>query len=161
MKKRDNIINVDLDNNYEFINRYDDNIISDELHNYLINSAMKFRDRDNIVIRIGFNYEVTDDIKKKAINFIKDDIKMGVYMSSKFKLFDFSDVYLFIIGISCIIISIMFSYLGIDVFSEVFVIVGWVCVWELVDNFLFDGSYERKLKRKYNQLSKARIELKK
>ena len=67
------------------------------------------------------------------------------------------NIYLTLIGISCLIISFLFSYLNIGLISEVFMIIGWVSIWEIVDDVLFEKTEWRLRKRKYMQLKRAKI----
>ena len=73
LKKRNAVINLDLDDRDEYINQYDDDKISDELHNYIIKEAMKIDNSSRIVIRVNMNFEVNDEEKKKLRRMLMRD----------------------------------------------------------------------------------------
>lgn len=56
MKK---IIEVDLDNKLEYLNKYDDDIINDELHEYILANFDEIN--TNVILKIKFNYDVDDN----------------------------------------------------------------------------------------------------
>ena len=153
----DNIIEIDLDSKEEYINKYDDKLINDDLHDYVIKRAMEIKNNSDIIIRIHFNYAASVDEKRLVRNFIVNDINNNLKIKSSERI-NFKDIYLALIGIGCLIISIMFSYLKMGVVSEIFIIVGWVCIWEIVNDFLFIDGEVRLKRKKYLQLSKAKIE---
>ena len=157
MKSDNNVIHVDLDNRDEYINKYNDNMICDDLHNYLINEAIKISNKTRIILKIKFNYDVDEDEKNRVKKLIKNDFNDSLNDKITFNSIAIKDIYLILIGIACIIVSVMFRYLKISVISEVFLIIGWVPIWELVSNILFIESDERMIKRKYKQLLRASI----
>ena len=157
MKSDNNVIHVDLDNRDEYINKYNDNRICDDLHNYLINEAIKISNKTRIILKIKFNYDVDEDEKNRVKKLIKNDFNDSLNDKITFNSIAIKDIYLILIGIACIIVSVMFRYLKISVISEVFLIIGWVPIWELVSNILFIESDERMIKRKYKQLLRASI----
>ena len=157
MKGDNNVIHVDLDNRDEYINKYNDNKICDDLHNYLINEALKISNKTRIIIKIKFNYEVDKEEKNWVKKLIKKDFNDSLNDKITFDGIAIKDIYLILIGIACIVVSVMFRYLKVSVISEVFLIIGWVPIWELVSNILFIESEERMVKRKYKQLLRASI----
>ena len=118
---------------------------------------MEIKNNSDIIIRIHFNYAASVDEKRLVRKFIVNDIKNNLKIKSSERI-NFKDIYLVLIGIGCLIISIMFSYLKMEVVSEIFIIVGWVCIWEIVNDFLFIDGETRLKRKKYLQLSKAKIE---
>ena len=158
LKKRNAVINLDLDDRDEYINQYDDDKISDELHNYIIKEAMKIDNSSRIVIRVNMNFEVNDEEKKKLRRMLMRDFDDSINNREFMVRHDnVRNIYLTLIGISCLIISFLFSYLNIGLISEVFMIIGWVSIWEIVDDVLFEKTEWRLRKRKYMQLKRAKI----
>lgn len=158
VKSVESVIHIDLDDKDEYINKYDDNKISDELHHYIIDSAMEFDSKRKIIIKIKMNFEVSEDEKEKLKRMLLNDFEESINTKEiKRKRDSVRDLYLIFIGISCIIVSFLFNYLHVDLVSELFLIIGWVPIWELVDNVLFKETEEKIKKRKYMQLKRADI----
>lgn len=50
-KSDNNIFKIDLDNKDEYINKYNDNKLSEDLHDYIFDSAMKIKRRKYIQLK--------------------------------------------------------------------------------------------------------------
>jgi len=157
---KNNIIYIDLDNRDEYINKYDDSRICDELHNYIIEEALKLNSKSKILIQVKFNYIVTEQEKNKLRMMILNDFKNNIKGDINKNRDIIKDIFFVLIGLSCIVISIMFGYLNKSIISELFLIIGWVPIWEFVGNILFIETFEVEKKRKYKQLLNSTIKFK-
>ncbi len=125
-------IMVNLENIDVALNKFNNAILSEELNDYIINEAKKNIYKENIALII---YNVQDlqeqtMIKNVIHNFYKNKLV-------EYKKLDKYDNYfhfvLLLIGLLMIIISEQFTYFV----SELFLIAGWVVIWEMIYDIFF------------------------
>ena len=69
-------------------------------------------------------------------------------------LYDEKRIVLLLLGVLCILFSFLFSFL----LSELFSIAGWVALWEMFDDFLFEEMERRTYLKRYKLLANCTIE---
>ena len=155
MKK---IIEVDLDNKLEFLNMYDDNIINDELHKYILGIYDDVK--RNVLLRIKFNYEVSkEDLSKVGLVFKKSFSIKYDNVKKQLRSQNIRDAILLLLGFLFLIIYCCLDGFNIFLVAEFFMVISWVLFWEFAESLLFD---RRKLvinKIKYEKLIKAEFEI--
>lgn len=151
-----NIVEIDLDNREEYINEYDDSKISENLSQYIIDS---FRDiKRNVILSIKFNFKVSSVEKEQVKKMLYRDFKEGLTFADKeIKELDVRNIILFLVGVMLFFLSYFFECMGMNVFSEFFMVVTWVAFWEIAENFLFIRRNLVCRKKKYHKLLKAEI----
>lgn len=146
-------INIDLKNIESALNEFNKNVLSEDLNNYLI---YNFNNQKLINKSIIINI--------KGINNKEDQLHLteviSNYYQTKTNFFNKLDTIdnlvhfiLGIIGTIIILISHEFNFL----LSELFLIAGWVIIWEIVYDILFNEIKRKRKKKIYNLLSKAKI----
>lgn len=148
------IIEINLTDKKFFYNKYNKNIVSTDLINYIIEGASFFDDGDTIKI------EITNSTKDNYIELIRDGLNReydkSVFVSYKS---DFTQIYYLITGILIIFLS---TLIGGTVLKEIVLIGGWVFIWAMVETEIF-ADIKNKKKRKIIRklLDSEFIELKK
>lgn len=141
-------IEINITNENEMLNIYNKNIISETLDNYLITSLEHRSLKEDITINItGTKNEF---IKSIITNYYEEKY---LYLKKIDKLDNYIRLTLFLIGILAIFISEQFT----NIVSEVFLIAGWVIIWEIIYDVLFSEIKRKRKARIYKNLAKAKI----
>ena len=131
-----NKLEIELKDKKDFVSKYNNNRISSDLYNYLKDEIKLTNIKENIKIEIKPNFKMSDDEKELlAINIkktCKEEIEDIKYLHQKVIL---KEILFLIIGI--IITFICFAIKNSPVISEIFLIIGWLFVWESVRNIVF------------------------
>lgn len=144
-------IEINITDENELLNIYNKNIISETLDNYLITSLEHRSLKEDITINItGTKNEF---IKSIITSYYEEKY---LYLKKIDKLDNYIRLTLFLIGILAIFISKQFT----NIVSEVFLIAGWVIIWEIIYDVLFSEIKRKRKARIYKTLAKAKIILK-
>lgn len=132
------VIKIDLNNKEDLVEKYNNSIVSSELINYIISQVMTFSKKEDFRIIINNNCDLEEDY----ISLIKEGLEIEYKKSlKKHHTNNIKEFFLIIMGIIFLLISRM---LGDNVFNEVFLIIGWVPIWEAIELELFSDSEERR-----------------
>lgn len=133
-----NIIKINIKKKDDYVSKYNDDILSKELSNYIIEESRIFHLKSNICIEVTSNYDMDDLEKEKFINMIRtnfsNEIKEMLFYRKKNIIIDF---FMFIFGIISLIIYFISS--SIPVLSEFILVFSWVLIWESAHNLIFSG----------------------
>ena len=152
-----NKISICLNEKKDYINKFNQNRISQELYEYIINEAKTISLKGKINIEIKINQFTLTDLEKEQLSKIikltfEDDINDLIYFDNKLIL---KDLILLLIGI--IITFICFLFKNLPPISEIILILGWLMIWEALDKLLFSRT-ENKIKIiRRKQLIKSKI----
>ena len=146
-------INIELKNLEIALNEYNNDIISENLDNYLIYSLNNQKlINKNIIINIKgiYNKEEQEHLKNVLINYYQNKTSFFNKIDSVDNIIRFI---LGIVGAIIILISHEFNFL----LSELFLIAGWVIIWEIVYDLLFNEIKRKRKKKIYNLLATSKI----
>lgn len=132
------IIEVELNNINDLTEKYNKNIVSSNLLNYLIDRvfASKKSEHFNIIIHNNLNRE-------DVVQIIKEGIYVEYQKTLKnYKLTNIKQGLLIIIGLLFLVLSSLVNEESI--FKELILIAGWVPIWDAFDIELFSDIKERK-----------------
>lgn len=152
MKKQ---IDIHLNNSEDYKNKYNENILSYELSNYILEETKGISINDKIEFVISNSFEINQEEKNNIVDMIRNSFGTDVseiISSSKKQLV--ANLLIFLIGI----IFLVLYYIIIPKFiSELTLILGWVFIGEAICNFLYNGIENKiKIKRK-KQIINAKI----
>ena len=141
-------IEINLKNELDALNIYNKNIIAESLDNYLISflEHKPLKETINIIISGTENQNIDKIIK----NYYQ---KKYLYLNKIDKLDNYIRLILFIIGIMAILFSEQFT----NVISEIFLISGWVIIWEIIYDVLFNEIRRKRKARIYKALANSKI----
>lgn len=144
-------IEINLENELDALNKYNKNIISESLDNYLISflEHKPLKETINIIISGTENQNIESIIK----NYYQEKY---LYLNKIDKLDNYIRLILFIIGV----IAILFSEQFTNVISEIFLISGWVIIWEIIYDVLFNEIKRKRKARIYKALVNSKITFK-
>ena len=143
-----NLIEIDLDNRDEYIDSYDDKKINPDLSNYIIYKDIDIR--NGVVFNIKFNYKVSELEKQNVKKMLYDSFNEGLNRTlEEIKKLNLRDFMLFGFGCLFLVIYWWLDWYKVSIFSEFFLVMGWVSFWEIAEDFLFLRPKHILKKRKY------------
>lgn len=141
-------IEINLQSESDALNTYNTNIISESLNNYILRTLEHKELNNNLTITITGTKN--EQIKTIIKSYYKEKY---LYLKKIDNLDNYIRLILFIIGVIAILISKQFT----NVFSEIFLISGWVVIWEIVYDILFNEIKRKRETRIYKSLANAEI----
>ena len=147
-----NIIEIDIENRESLIEKYNKKIVSRDLINYIIDKAFKIDSENNIVLNI--NNKTNLDARVLIITGLKLEYKKLVMEKRRNNLIQFA---YFIIGLLLLVISRLIG--NASILKEVFLIGGWVFIWEVLEIELFHDFKNNLRAKKVKQLLKSEIKI--
>lgn len=122
------VIEVNLYDKNDLTEKYNKKIASKDLIDYIIKEAMFVGKNDTIKVII--NNEC--NLKNGYLEIIKDGLELEYHNSLKrYHLNDVKQLTLLLVGILFLFISTIIK--NNFIFKEVFLIVGWVPIWEVIE----------------------------
>lgn len=152
----ENNIVVNLNDKEDYINKYNERELDDELGKYLLEKAKNIKTKQKIIITINAKNKLTSKEKDELVDMIRSyfglDISEILNISRKEKILN---LILLLIGFIFLIIY-AFVYKTV-LLSEILLIFGWIFVGEAICNVLYK-SIENNLKIiRRKQLVNAKI----
>lgn len=154
-------IEININNNEDIFNKFNKEQISNELANYILTSSKKFLTSSNIKIVIFQKVEMGKEEQNKVVHAIKEHFSLLASEKTKnLKLNNDKTFVLLGIGLSLIVLSDFCSKIINVLIPELFLIVGWIAIWEMI-NSIFVSNNENKLERTIaKKISECEIEFK-
>ena len=152
MKKK---INIHLSSKEDYKNKYNENILSYELSNYILEETKGINTKDKIEFILSSNFEINDKEKNDLVDMIRNCFGTDVSEIISFSKKQFvANLLIFFIGM---IFLILYYIIEPKFISELSLILGWVFIGESICNFLYHGiENKNKIKRK-KQIINAKI----
>lgn len=149
----ENVIEIYIDEKKDFIEKYNDNKMDSSLIDYLINQ-ISIKDKRNIklIIHNKNNFEL--DFIRLVNEGLEKEYKKMIEKRHKTNI---KQILLILVGIFALLISMLISENSI--FREIFVIIGWVPIWEVIYIGLFSDINDKIKIKNLNKLLKANIEV--
>ena len=130
------IIEIDLHDKYDLVEKYNENKISNELIKYIIKEAIPIRKNEKIKIVINVK---CNNINRDCKEFLQEGLTEEYNKSiQEHKITDIKQICLLILGIIFLFLS---SNINNEViWKEILLITGWVPIWEVIDLELFSNT---------------------
>lgn len=157
MQRKKEIIVVTLNNKNSYKNPFNENKLSQDLSNYILEECKGLNYSDELEIHIKTKFDITREEKVNIINMIRSnygiDVRENViYMDHLIK----KNILLFIFG--CLFIAYSFFIEDASAtISEIILIIGWVGIWEVVYSIFFSEYKKRMQIKRLKQLANSRI----
>ena len=155
-------IDISLKNMNEFINKFNSSELNAELGEYIFNKARiyKITRRKGLRLNITIDFEVNEQQKNTMIDIIRgyygNLIKLElIYLKTSY----IKSAILFLIGIVLLVLSQVTEIVTSFLLPEIFVIMGWLAIWEMAYNVLFYDSKHRINIKLLKKLTKCYIEI--
>ena len=149
------IIKIHLTERTEYINKYNQRILSYDLSNYILEELKGIDTKEKIKFFIESDFEMTDLEKTNLVDMIRNnygaDISEILNISKKHRI-----TYLLILLISIILI-IIYSMINTELIAQYTLILGWVLMEQTICYFLYKGTeYNHQISRR-KQIINAKI----
>lgn len=152
MKK---IIDIHLKNSNDYKNQYNENILSYQLSNYILEELKGVNAKQKIEFNISTDFEINDREKDTLVDMIRNnfgaDISEIMNIAKKQRM-----IYYLILIISIILVTIA-SLLKIELLAQFILILGWVLLGEAICNFLYKGIETNHLISQRKQIIAAKV----
>lgn len=145
------IIEIDLMEENDLLERYNRKRVSSDLINYIIESASNFTKKD--VVKMVINNNIKREVQ--CVNIIIEGLKNEY--NKKLKKYSRNNIIQLIYFFVGIILLSFSSIIQIDVLREVILISGWVMIWEVVELEIFSDMENRKKRRILKKILNSEI----
>lgn len=149
------IIKIHINERTDYINKYNQRILSYDLSNYILEELKGTSTKDKIKFNISSDFEMSDLEKTNLVDMIRNnfgaDISEIINLSKKHSL-----IYLLILLISIILIIIYLS-INTELIAQYTLILGWVLMEQTICYFLYKGTnYNHQISRR-KQIVNAKV----
>lgn len=137
--KLDNKIEVLLHDRDDYVNIFNNDRISSDLDDYILNETKTIGLKEHIIIEIKSEFDMSDDEKNKLRDMIKlsfydDIIELNVFEKTLLK----KNIIFMIIGVLFILMYFLFN--KFIIINELLLIIGWLFVSESIYALIFGSS---------------------
>lgn len=145
-------IKIDLNDKYDFVDKYNEEKVSNEILEYIIKQTMHLKRNEKVKIII----DKRCNIEKDCNNMIKEGIEeeysksLRIHHDNNIK-----QVIFFVLGILFIFLSTLIKEESI--WKEILLISGWVPIWEMIEVELFSDMEGRKRRIILRKLLKSEV----
>lgn len=152
------IIKIYLKEKNDYKNTYNDEILSYELSNYILEEAKSINTKQNIKFIISTDFDMSEKEKNDFVDMIRNnfgtDVGEIMNLSKKQQI---SNLLIFVIGF---VFLIIYFVLKVEFLSEFALILGWVFLGDAICNTFYNG-IENKLKiTRRKQIISAKVTFK-
>ncbi|MBE6152776.1 MAG: hypothetical protein E7166_00920 [Firmicutes bacterium] len=133
-----NIIEITLNNKKEYLNKYNNNRISKELNDYILEECKTIELNNDIELHIDVKFKINDNEKHKLLDMIRENY------GSSIREIEILLKKIYLLNILMILsgtVFLMFYFISsnIPVISEFILIIGWILIWEGIYNILYQS----------------------
>lgn len=151
-------IDINLNSMDEATSKFNNNILNEDLENYIYKESINYG-KKNIIIRIKTSYPISEIDKNKLKKMIGDSFKNNIEENLlHIKKANIKRCILMIIGTIFVLASELINYSGILLIPEIFMIIGWVGIWEAVYSLFFEDTKMKIKNKRYKKIIKSKIE---
>lgn len=144
-------MNIELKKIDDAFNPFNSNEISNELDKYITDACLKgFKNIKELNIKCNLTKKEQEKLEETVHNYYKDQSK-GLNNIDKYD--NYIQIILLLLGLLLILISKETT----TFLSEILLITGWVFVWELLYDVLFNQIKRKRKANIYKKLSKCKI----
>lgn len=155
-----NTVKINIKNKEDYKNTYNENELSSELKQYILDHVKSKNTKQNIKLDITTDFKMDE---KEALNLTYMirrafglDVSEIMNISKKRSL---KSLFAFILGT---IFLLIYSFVPKQyVVTEIILIIGWVLIWESTYNFLFKNIETKLMITRRKQIIKSKIEINK
>lgn len=157
---KENIIEIYLNDRNDYKNVFNNNKLSYELSNYILEESKSLSTKQKIKFIVSSSFDMDDKDKNEFVDMLREnfgtDVSEIINIKRKENISNFISL---LIGIVLLIIyCIDFKTVFL---SELILIIGWGFLWESIYNFFFKGIKTRLMITRRKQIISGKIEFKK
>lgn len=152
-----NIININvlLNEEDDMYHKYNKETLNPELGKYMYDECLGYSLKNEIIINIKANFDMDKELKNKLVSLIRSNYGLEVREQLIYsKYTNIKTIIFFTIGILFLIIN---QVLNANFISEVFLIIGWLGIWDTLEQICFVDTKKRVKIKRLKKLTKAKI----
>jgi len=148
------IIEIDIKNYEDLVEKYNDSVVSNDLIKYLLSQAEYVSNKENIKFVVDKHFETDINIEGLIKKTLKDKY---LFSFKKSYINDILQIIFFVLGVLCLFFSIIIAN---EIIKEIVLIGGWILIWEMLDLLLFSDSKIKRDRRILKKLLRTKFEVK-
>lgn len=133
-----NVIKINIRKKEDYTSKFNDDILSSELSNYIMDECRGFSLNSNIRLEITSKYAMNDSEKNKLVDMIRsnfgNDVSEILLYRKKGIIIDF-----LMIGFGAFALIFYIFSSDIPILSELILIFSWILIGESLYNLIFTG----------------------
>ena len=138
-----NVIKINIKKKEDYVSRYNDDILSKDLSNYIIEEYKTVNLKEDFYIEISSDYDIGGSEKDKIISMIRANFGTEISeLTEQRKKTIVMDAIILLFGIIALVIYLF--CISIPVLSEIILVFSWILIWESAYNLIF-GSFSNSL----------------
>ena len=138
-----NVIKINIKKKEDYVSRYNDDILSKDLSNYIIEEYKTVNLKEDFYIEISSDYDIGGSEKDKIISMIRANFGTEISeLTEQRKKTIIMDAIILLFGIIALVIYLF--CISIPVLSEIILVFSWILIWESAYNLIF-GSFSNSL----------------
>lgn len=159
LNKEIKYIDITLDNMDDASSIYNDDILNEELSDYILKQAMGIFPKQKVIIKIKPLFEINQSEKEKLVDMIRKNYGIDIRESlirRKYELI--KKIILMLVGTVFILVSELLESNCIMLMPEIFLIISWVAIYEAIYSFIFVDTKEMIKTKRLKKLTNCKIE---
>lgn len=159
LNKEIKYIDITLDNMDDASSIYNDDILNEELSDYILKQAMGIFPKQKVIIKIKPLFEINQLEKEKLVDMIRKNYGIDIKESlirRKYELI--KKIILMLVGTVFILASELLESNGIMLMPEIFLIISWVAIYEAIYSSIFVDTKEMIKTKRLKKLTNCKIE---
>jgi len=157
MNKKE-IIKIMIDKEEDYLDKFNDDKLSQDLSNYILEECRGVPLKKSIALDIKFDYQASDLEKEKIVRLIRKNYGIEVKENLIYlKHSLWRKLSIFTIGIIFLLIYYFTDETNNFLFSEIALILGWGAIWETVYAYALDDNKRRIRTKRLKKITKCEI----
>ena len=150
-----NKVEIYIDEKSDYVSNYNTKMLNPELKNYVLEELRGSNLKNGIKIQIVGNYFDSEEKKQEFLKLFKNEFSLSIKDLTMY--LKYSIIASLLLGLLGIIFIILSNIIKASVFKEIFLIMGWLGVWESTANIIFNESKNYLIIKRYERIRKAKI----
>ena len=150
-----NKVEIYIDEKSDYVSNYNTKMLNPELKNYVLEELRGSNLKKGIKIQIVGNYFDSEEKKQEFLKLFRNEFSLSIKDMSMY--LKYSLIASLLLGLLGIIFIVLSNVITASVFKEIFLIMGWLGVWESTANIIFNESKNYLIIKRYKRISKAKI----
>lgn len=158
MVKTMNEIDVLINNLDDIKNKFNDKKFSKDFYDYIEIENNKNSDKKGNIINFDIVDDIKDDEKEEIQKIFKDHYSRLVDdLTEHIMAENGKEIFLVIFGLIFLSLYYLFQSHDVIIISDVFLIIGWLSVWEAIYGLIFVVNENKNKLKQYKKLLNAKI----
>ena len=151
-----NKIDILIDEEKDYVNNYNVDMLNSDLKNYILEELRGSNLKKGVLINIKGSYINNRDREKQFLKLFRNEFLLSI--KDNIMYMKYSIIISLLLSILGIIFIILSNLLHDVLFKEIFLIIGWLGIWESTSNLIFNESKNYIIVKRLKRISEAKIE---